>query len=250
MSRRTNSRLLAAGCALLVSYVASAQTAAPSLQYRWPLHGLAAGAPVAPPSSPTRPTETNPGCTPGSVTFSTVTYTWTTWRVPDGCTVIDVSMSGAGGGGAARSGDPVVYGGTGGLVTATIVVAPNSSIGYVTDAPGQAKTINGDAVGSGGGSTSVRYPASGTDRIVAGGGGGVGLTMDGQAGCIGNASSATYGTSTRGGYGGNCTQYNGDAFVDFQTSPSGALGGGSGGSGRSQYGQNGWVTFRWGRTDP
>lgn len=130
MIRRANLRMLAAAVfAVLLPAMAWAQSATPKLQYRWPLHGLAAGATPAPPSTVTPPDD---GVCSGGQTFGTPgTYSFpvplvTCRGITNPQLDVVITINGAAGYGSryAGSGSQVVVTYTnlvaGGTVTATV----------------------------------------------------------------------------------------------------------------------------------
>ena len=127
------------------------------------------------------------------------------FTVPNGVTSINVSLTGAGGGGlSSGSGN----GGNGGLVSGTLAVTPGEvltilvgqgGVGFTSTNPygGGGRPSSSSIAGSGGGRSAIRRV--GTELVTAGGGGGAG---NGNSGGAGGGLTAAAGGGAGGGGGG------------------------------------------------
>lgn len=195
---------------------------------------------------------------------ATFTYTGSdqSYTVPNGVTSLNVYMWGAGGQGAT---DQVSsgYGGAGAMVQGVMAVTPGQTLKIIVgQGPSQAynrtyggggkgATADGKWYGSAAGGRSAIQVVSGTDYVVAGGGGGYGFGNQGGAGGLlagydgaGGSGAGKGGTQTTGGAGGTTLSPPGSAGSlgnggDPSTAP-GYMGGGyCGGGGGGYYGGGG-----------
>jgi hypothetical protein len=154
-----------------------------------------------------------------------------TFLVPAGVTSITVKTWGAGGGGgAAGSQGDGGHGGGGGFAEATLTVTPGESLNIIVGTGGGAGVEVSSSGGAGAGAGHSEINRSGTNLIIAAGGGGGGG---------GDNSDTTPGGA--GGAGGNGTS--GDNGLASDAAPGGAGGaggaGGSGGDGANNDGSDG-----------
>lgn len=164
-----------------------------------------------------------------------------TWVVPSGITLIDVNVTGAGGG--ASTGGA----GKGGTVLATIRVTPGETLFIYVGGVGRVSSggFNGGGnggsanAGGGGGASDIRRVSNGlANRVVVAAGGGGNGNLGGGGGAAGGLTGTQGQAPGSGSPGGGATQtaggIAGNAYVGGGSGTAGSLGqGGSGGTGAS-----------------
>jgi hypothetical protein len=208
----------------------------------------------------------------------TVTFSYTggmqTWTCPVGVTSIDITVTGAGGGGGYWV-SPVGYGGAGGYVSGRLTVTPGTTYYIIVGGGGGGATntsqgfggyygggngASGYYPGGGGGGFSGMFtsstPSQGSALIIAGGGGGnaggSGINGGAGGGLIGQSSTNPGGGGTQSGggtggiYGNGGTAMQGDNATGYYAGGGGGGyyggGAGAGGGGGSGY-ESGAVSF-------